>query len=95
SDNNGSNSSSTYPASVAWNNTLYGLSKEEVPIEEVGKEIGKIERKTTPMTKKNGDSNEVPAGSTLFEVKGKDPHEVIAVEVNDKYVIATKLGPIN
>jgi len=38
----------------------------------------------------------VSAGSTLFEVRGKDPHEVIAVEVHehDKYINAEKLGPL-
>ncbi|WP_308639546.1 hypothetical protein [Paenibacillus silvisoli] len=90
-----SNSTSIYPNAIAWNNILYGLSIEEIPAEEIGKEIGKIERRTTPMPKKNGDSNDVPTGSKLYEIKGKDPNEVIAVKVNDIYYDASKLGPLH
>lgn len=93
--NKDSNSSSSYPSAIAWNNILYGLSIEEVSTEEIGKEIGKIKRRTTPMPKKNGDSNDLPIGSILYEIKGKDPNEVIAVKVNDKYFNASKLGPLN
>lgn len=49
------------------------------------------------MPKKNGNSNDlrIQTGSTLFEIKGRDPNEVIAVKVNDKYSKASKLGPLN
>ncbi|MCK9859351.1 hypothetical protein [Paenibacillus sp. ATY16] len=88
-------SSSSYPSAVAWNNILYGYSIEEISIEEIGKEIGKIKRQTTPMPKKNGDSNDlrIPIGSILFEIKGKDPNQAIAIKVDDKYFKASKLGP--
>jgi hypothetical protein len=46
------------------------------------------------MPKKNGESNDKPAGSLLFEVKGTDSQELIAVKVNDKYFSASKLGPL-
>jgi hypothetical protein len=87
--------SSSYPSVVAWNNILYGLSVEEVPIQDIGKELGKIERRSAPpMPKKNGESNDKPVGSLLFEVKGTDSQELIAVKVNDKYFRASKLGPL-
>jgi hypothetical protein len=86
--------SSSYPSVVAWNNILYGLSAEEVPVQDIGKEIGKIERRSTPMPKKNGESNDKPAGSLLFEVKGTDSQELIAVKVNDKYFRASKQGAL-
>lgn len=95
SQNKGAESSSSYPSAVAWNNILYGLSVVEIPIKDIGKDIGKIERRTTPMPKKNGESNDKPAGSLLFEVKGIDSQEVIAVKVNEKYFKASKLGVLN
>ncbi|MDQ8738576.1 hypothetical protein, partial [Paenibacillus sp. LHD-38] len=79
---------------VAWNNLLYGLSTEEVDNKDIGNEIGKIKRQRTPMPKKNGESNEKLVGSLLFEIKGADTQDVIAVKVNDKFVKASKLGPI-
>lgn len=90
----GGKSSSNYPSAVAWNNILYGLSAEEVPVKDIGKEIGKIERRTSPMPKKNGESNDKPVGSLLFEVVGADAQELIAVKVNDKYFRASKLGSL-
>lgn len=85
---------STYPNTVAWNNLLYGLSREEVDIKDIGNEIGKIERQRTPMPMKNGESNENLKGSRLFEIKGTDTQDVIAVKVNDKFFKASKLGSI-
>lgn len=85
---------STYPSTVAWNNLLYGLSTEEVDNKDIGNEIGKIERQRTPMPMKNGESNEKLVGSLLFEIKGADTQDVIAVKVNDKFFKASKLGPI-
>jgi hypothetical protein len=85
---------SSYPSALAWNNLLYGLSTEEVEIKEIGNEIGKIERQRDPMPKKNGESNEMLVGSLLFEIKGADTQDVIAVKVNDKFFKASKLGPI-
>ncbi|KRE61924.1 hypothetical protein [Paenibacillus sp. Soil750] len=87
---------STYPSSVAWNNLLYGLSTEEVDNKDIGNEIGKIERQRTPMPKKNGESNDIriPVGSLLFEIKGADTQDIIAVKVNDKFFKASKFGPI-
>lgn len=87
-------SASSYPSAVAWNNLLYGLSIEEVDFKGIGKEIGKIERQRAPMPKKNGESNEKPVGSLLFDIKGADSQDVIAVKVNDKFFRASKLGPI-
>jgi hypothetical protein len=85
---------STYSNTVAWNNLLYGLSDEEVDNKDIGNAIGKIERQRTPMPKKNGESNEKLVGSLLFEIKGADIQDVIAIKVNDKFFKASKLGPI-
>ncbi len=92
---NGGKSSSSYPSAIVWNNILYALSAEEVPIQDISKEIGKIERRVTPMPKKNGESNDKPVGSQLFEIKGIDSNQTIAVKVNDKYHRASILEPVN
>ena len=79
---------------MAWNNILYGLSASEVSVQDIGKQIGQIERRMTPMPKKNGDANDKPVGSLLYEVKGFDANDVIAVKVNDTYFQASKLGAL-
>ncbi|RAP77246.1 hypothetical protein [Paenibacillus montanisoli] len=86
---------STYPSSVAWNNYLYGLSVEEVDSKDIGNEIGKIKRQRTPMPKKNGESNEKHhVGSSLFEIKGVDIKDAIAVKVDEKFFKASQIGPL-
>jgi hypothetical protein len=86
---------STYPSSIAWNNSLYGLSAEEVNSKDVGIEIGKIKRQRTPMPIKNGESNEKQyVGNSLFEIKGVDIEDAIAVEIDDKFFKASPVGPL-
>ncbi|WP_152619462.1 hypothetical protein [Cohnella kolymensis] len=91
---NGSESSSSYPSAVAWNNTLYGLSIAEVPVKDVGKELGRIDRVQSPMPLNNGESNDKPVGTTLFEIIGKSTQEEIAIKVGDVFFSASKLGPL-
>lgn len=87
-------SSNSYPSSVAWNNILFGISIEEVSVQDIGKEIGTIKKIRSPMPLKNGESNDTPVGSLIFEVNGKNVNEFIAVKVKDKYLSATILGPL-
>ncbi len=89
-----SNKTGSYPSTVAWHNILYGLSATEVTAQDIGKQIGQIERRVAPMPKKNGDANDKPVGSLLFEIKGIDVSDVIAVKVNDTYFRASKMGPL-
>lgn len=93
--NQSSSASTDYPSAIVWNDTLNGPSSTELSVNDIGKEIGKIERKATPMPTQNGDSNDKPAGSALFEVKGTNTQEAIAVKVNDKYFRASKLGSLH
>jgi hypothetical protein len=46
------------------------------------------------MPKMNGESNEKPVGSILFE-KGENSQDRIAVKVNGKYISASKLEPLD
>lgn len=86
---------STYPSSVAWNNFLYSLSAEEVDSKDIGNEIGKIKHQRTPMPLKSGESNiKHHVGSSLFEIKGVDIEDAIAVKVDDKFFKASQVGPL-
>lgn len=88
----GSSTAGQYPIAVAWNDISYGLSVTEISKDELGKQLGEIKRKKEPMPIENGDANDTPVGSKLFEIKGVDAKEAIAVEINGKAYKATKIG---
>lgn len=70
----------SYPAVVVWNHNLYGLGGESIALDQIGVQIGEVKRQIHPMPKKDGDSNSLPAGTRLYEVKGVSTGESIAVE---------------
>lgn len=86
--------SSSYPSSVAINNNMYGLSDTTLKVQDIGDEIGLIEKISHPMPAKNGESNEVPVGSTLYMINGVNMDEAIAVKVDEEYYKATINGPL-
>ncbi len=81
----------TYPGAVMWNDILFGLSRTEVPSQEINKELGMVHKMTNPMPQNNGESNDTPVGSLILEIKGIDPNEAIAVKNDNIYYKATKL----
>lgn len=83
-----------YPFAIAWHDVIFARTNEIVPSQQIGKEIGVIERTKIPMPKKNGDSNEAIIGSKLYEIQQEDQQNKIALKVNDQYYLATKLGPL-
>lgn len=88
------NNKGSYPSSVAWNDSLYGVSVGEVPSTKIGKEIGEIKHLVVaPMPKKNGDSNEKLG--KLYEIKGKESQDALALEVDGTYLEIRKVGPLN
>lgn len=93
SNTQGSTTKGSYPSSIAWNNALYGVSFNEVPSTNIGKEIGEIKHIVVPMPKKNGDSNEKLG--KLYEIKGKETQDELALEVNGSYLLVRKVAPIN
>ncbi|KRE34897.1 lipoprotein [Paenibacillus sp. Soil522] len=93
STTHGSNNKSSYPSSVAWNDSLYGVSFGEVPSTKIGKEIGEIKHLVVPMPKKNSDSNEKLG--KLYEIKGKESQDELALEVNGTYLEIHKVGSLN
>jgi hypothetical protein len=80
----------SYQSSIVWDNSLYGLSVKEVPKEELGKQLGEVKRKKQPMPEENGDANDTPVGSRIFEIKGISANEAIAVENGDKTYMAMR-----
>ena len=88
-------SNSTYPNALAWDNISYGLSVTEVSKDELGNQLGEVKRIKYPMPIENGDANTTPVGSKIYQIKGIDIKEAIAVENNGKTYKATKNGPLN
>lgn len=84
----------SYPSAVAWDNISYGLSSIEVTKSELGNQLGEVKRIKEPMPIENGDANNTPVGSKIFEINGIDTKEAIAIEKNGKTYKATKIGPI-
>ncbi|WP_134704328.1 hypothetical protein [Ammoniphilus sp. YIM 78166] len=89
------NGTASYPSVVIWNNTQYGLSVEEVPSQQIGKQIGEVMKNSHPMPKENNEANDTSVGSKLYEISGKDSEDAIAVERDGKYLLATKNGLLN
>jgi hypothetical protein len=83
-----------YPSAIAWDDIRFGLSATEVTKDELGKQLGEIKRTEEPMPIKNGDSNDAPVGSKLFQIKGIDTKEAIAIEKNGKFYRASQIGPL-
>jgi hypothetical protein len=84
----------SYASSIAWDNISYGVSTTEVSKDALGKQLGEIKRKKEPMPIKNGNANDAPVGSKLFEINGIDTKETIAIEKNGKFYKATQNGPL-
>ncbi len=80
----------SYPAVVAWNYMIYGLSVEAVPEDSIGSKIGCIERSINSMPSENGDSNAAEAGSPLYIIKGISMQDAIAVGIDGMYYKAYK-----
>lgn len=80
----------SYPAVVAWNYIVYGLSVETIPSEQLSSEIGSIARIMNPLPKENGDSNVAAQGSRLYTIKDVSQLDAIAVFMDGKYYKAYK-----
>lgn len=87
-------SDSSYPAVVAWNYTVYGLSVETVLQDSVDKEIGEVKRNMNPMPEKNGDSNIASEGSKIYKLKNINQQDAIAVDIDGKLYKAYKNWPL-
>lgn len=80
----------SYPAVVAWNYIVYGLSVETVSIESIDREIGQVQRNITALPKKNGDSNTAVEGSKLYSIKDVSVDNAIVVDMDGVLYKASK-----
>lgn len=85
---------SSYPRAIAYHDFIYWISEVEIGTDDIGEEIGKIERQRAPMPQKNGESNDTPVGSLLFHIKGDDNQDKIAVKIRDTFYYASKHAPL-
>lgn len=75
----------TYPAVVAWNNFVYGLSLETISPDAAVMVIGEVSTFVDEMPAQNGESNSAQAGSTLFKIKDTSFMDAIAVDIDGTY----------
>lgn len=84
-----------YPIAIVWADNLYGLSVKEVSSDELEEQIGEVRRVKRPMPVKSGDANFIPVGSKVFEIKGIDIEDAIAVEKDGARYKAIRLQEMN
>jgi len=91
----------SYNTCIAWNDGIYGLANEIVPIRSIGKEIGRTIRNISPRPERNGDVASpyadgrlvVPNGAKLCLIRGISRNEAIAVEISEgRFQKAIKVG---
>lgn len=79
---------------VVWDGQTYEILNEEVGKDRLDQELGTIKRSVAGMdankegesyTKQDGDSNRLPVGAKVYQLKGTDKAEAIAVEENGVY----------
>jgi hypothetical protein len=85
---------SSYPALVAWNFIVYGLSVETIPFESIEAEIGQVKRLVGSIPRQNGDANDAPIGSKLYRIKDVSLQDAIAVGIDGKCYKAYRSGPL-
>jgi len=87
-------SETPYPALVAWNYIVYGLSVETVPMENIDMVLGQVKRNIFPLPTQNGDSNVASVGSTIYKLKGISSLDAIAVDMGGKLYKAYNNWPL-
>lgn len=92
--NTGEAFAESYPRAIALNNSVYLVSNVKIDINNIGKEIGKIERQRAPMPKKNGESNDIPVGSLIFEIKDINTQDAVAIKMDNKFYFASQKSSI-
>ncbi|WP_160036843.1 hypothetical protein [Paenibacillus sp. An7] len=88
--NTGKAFAESYPRAIALNNSVYLVSDVKIDINNIGKEMGKIQRQRAPMPKKNGESNDIPVGSLIFEIKDINSLDAVAVKLDNKFYFASQ-----
>ncbi|CAN7497333.1 hypothetical protein LJR153_003457 [Paenibacillus sp. LjRoot153] len=94
----------TVRVTLAWNDNIYEMVTESIPIDKIDKEIGAVNKQVSPYPTHNGEvGRNTPEGPTiirngggkLYTVKGVSQQQQIAIELSkDEYkkcIFFTKL----
>ncbi|MGY3715892.1 hypothetical protein ACWE42_10245 [Sutcliffiella cohnii] len=73
------NAIKSYPY-IIFNNYYYKKTDEEITEDQLGEIMGEVKRIGDWNFKKDGDSNEIPPGRSIYSVKDKDKNEYIAAK---------------
>ncbi|MDP4088610.1 MAG: hypothetical protein Q8930_04970 [Bacillota bacterium] len=84
----------SYPSELAWNDYSYVVSAQEVPVDELGDQLGTVKAQRKPVPIKNGDANFIPVGSKLFEIIGVNTKAAVAVECGSRFFRAVKASEL-
>ena len=89
-----------YFSYIVFNGYYYKKTGEEVPVEQLGEQIGEVKRTGDWEIKKSGDSNEIPPGS-IYIIKNRSDEFIAAKGVvykdgqnEDGYVVFQKAEPV-
>ena len=74
-----------YASMLIFNNDTYYLSSELISKDNLGEQIGQVEKQVIPSPKNNGEANECPVGTKIFQIKGVDVRESVAVNFQNEY----------
>ncbi|MDQ0874306.1 hypothetical protein QFZ77_002965 [Paenibacillus sp. V4I3] len=90
--------------SLAWNDNIYELVDESIPIDQIDKKIGVVNKQVSPYPTNNGEvgrnTSEGPTiigngGGNLFAIRGVNQQEQLAIELSKniykKCIFFTKL----
>ena len=81
-----------YASMLIFNNASYYLSSEVISKENLEEQIGQVEKQVTPSPKNNGEANECPVGTKIFQIKGVDVRESVAVDFQNEYRKASTMN---
>lgn len=74
-----------YASMIIFNNDTYYLSSELISKDNLGEQIGQVEKQVIPSPKNNGEANECPVGTKIFQIKGVDVRESVGVYFQNEY----------
>ena len=81
-----------YASMLIFGDTYYYLSSEVISQENLVEQIGQVEKQVAPSPKNNGEANECPRGTKIYQIKGVDRKESVAVAFRNEFRKASILA---
>lgn len=69
----------SYASSFIFEDIQYYPTTETVTKDNLGEQIGEIQKQVIPTPKNNGESNVYPVGTKIYKIKGVDVKDSVAV----------------